>query len=277
MSQSNSRFLTACACACLVVVCGCALGPKRLRSDWRQYNQSLVDVENQELLLNLVRLRYNEYPGVLRVTSIASQRNWSTSGSIAGTIPEGGPDSFAAGLNGLRSERPTVTFSPGSRDMLTSALTPVSLDVLYLAAYMGWPASVTWPLMIKSINDVNATPIEHGQMPSPVQATGEFVAVALSVRSLQDQGLVEVGRIEKLVPIDDGIEPDSVTGIDRIAAIEAGHVFERSASGSGLSLSKKKQALVLRFAAEAKITLVGIPNLAAKEKQKWLPQDESRH
>jgi hypothetical protein len=135
--------------------------------------------------------------------------------------------------------------------MLTSALTPVSLDMLYLAAYMGWPVSVTWPLMIKSINDVNATPTDHGQMPSPVQATGEFAVVALSVHSLQNQGLMEVGRIEKHVPINEEIEPDSVTGADRIAAIEAGHVFERSASGSGLSLNKKKQAMVLRFASEA--------------------------
>jgi hypothetical protein len=135
--------------------------------------------------------------------------------------------------------------------MLTSALTPVSLDVLYLAAYMGWPVSVTWPLMIKSINDVVVTPIDGGQMPSPAHATGDFVAIALSVHSLQNQGMMEVGRIEKHVPINEGIESDSVTGADRVAAIEADHVFEPSVSGSGLALSKKKQALVLRLAAEA--------------------------
>ena len=220
-------------------------------SDWRQYNQSIVEVENQELLLNLVRLRYDEYPGVLRVTNITAQRNWTYSGTLAASIPEGGPDSLATGLNGLRSERPTVSFSPGGRELISAALTPISLDVLYLAAYMGWPASITWPLMVKSINDVSIMPSNRGQMPAATDLTSDFFAIAISIRSLQDQGWLEVGRIDKLVPINEGIDPKSVTAADRIQAVESGHTFVQSVSGDGLSLCKKKQITVLRFAEEA--------------------------
>jgi hypothetical protein len=256
MPRSCSKLLHVLGHAlCFVSLCGCSLGPKRIRTDWRQYNQSVTDIENQELLLNLVRLRYNEYPGVLRVTNIASQRNWSTSGTIGGTIPEGGPDTLAVGFNGLKSERPTVSFSPGGREMVAAALTPLSLDLLYLMSYMGWPASTTWPLMVKSVNGVKNWSSGSGPMPAYSPGVGEFVEVAISLRSLQDEGLVEVGRIEKLVPINEGIEADSVSGADRVAALESGHVFQASATDSELVLSKRKHATVLRFAAEA----VGTP------------------
>ena len=227
-------------------------------SDWREYNESTIEVENQELLLNLVRLRYDEYPGLLRVTNITAQRNWTYSGTLATNIPEGGPDSLAAGLTGLRSERPTVSYSPGGRELIAAALKPVSLDVLYLAAYMGWPASITWPLMVKSINDVNVAPSDRGQMPGPADMTGEFLMIAVSIRSLQDQRLLEVGRIEKLVPINEGIDPRSITAADRIQALNSGFTFVDSEDDEGLTLCKKKQLTVLRFAAEA----IGTPEHA---------------
>ena len=161
---------------------GCSLGAKRVRTDWRAYNQSVVDIENAELLLNLVRLRYNDYPGVLNIASITAQRNWSTSGTLAGTIPEGGPDHLAVGITGLKSERPTVSYLPAGKEAVVAGLTPLSVDSLYLVSYMGWPASITWPLMIKSINDISNAPSDRaGQMPVNRQAMGEFVAVALSI------------------------------------------------------------------------------------------------
>jgi hypothetical protein len=234
-----------------VFASGCSLGPKRIRTDWRQYNQSVVDIESQELLLNLVRLRYSEYPGVLQVASITSQRNWSTSGAVGGTVPEGGPDTLSLGLSGIKSERPTVSFLPGGKEMVAAAVTPLTLDMLYLVAYMGWPASTSWPLMIKSINGVRNSPSGGGPIPSNTPNFGEFLEVAINLRLLQDQELVEVGRIEKLVPINKRVKFDSVTGADNLAAAESGYLFHDSEDADELILSKRKQVPVLRFAAAA--------------------------
>ena len=258
MPVDKSKFPIVLLCIVATFFSGCATGPKRMVSDWREYNESTVEVGNQELLLNLVRLRYDEYPGLLRVTNITAQRNWTYSGTLAANVPEGGPDALAAGLTGLRSERPTVSFNPGGRELIAAALKPVSLDVLYLAAYMGWPASITWPLMIKSINDVNIAPSHHGQMPGTAEMTNEFLMIALSVRSLQDQRLLEVGRIEKLVPINEGLDPQLITASDRIQALNSGYTFVDSSNGDSLTLSKTKQLTVLRFAAEA----IGTPEHA---------------
>ena len=169
---------------------GCAQGPKWIRSDWRDYNDSVVDIGNQEVLLNIVRLRYNDYPGVLKIGSLTSQRNWSVNGSLGGVIPEGGPDSLSMGIGGLRSERPTVAFLPASKDTVSSSLTPLSLESLYLAAYLEWPTSTYLPLMVKSINGVQNAPEGGAPIPSQPPEFHDFFQVALNLKQLQEMDLV---------------------------------------------------------------------------------------
>src|SRR5439155_26626053 len=53
--------------------CGCSLGPKALEKSHGLYNQSLVQVDSEELLLNIVRLRYNDQLGEVEVSAIAAQ------------------------------------------------------------------------------------------------------------------------------------------------------------------------------------------------------------
>ena len=247
---------------------GCSMGPKRIRTDWRNYNQSVVEIEQQELLLNLVRLRYNDFPGVLAVAGITSQRNWSSSGSLGATGVEGEPSTLALGLNGLRSERPTVSFAPAGRDVVAAAVTPLPLDMLYLVSYMGWPAGISWPLMVKSINGIQNSPHAGGPIPSNTYSPGQFYEVALNMRLLQEQGFVEVGRVEKLVPVGSPIKSVSVSAADRISADSAGYIFENDEDSDEIVLNKRKQATVLRFASDAIVTdefnrLVTLLNLDA--------------
>jgi hypothetical protein len=244
------RIRTFSLVAVLLVSCvaGCSMGPKRIRTDWRHYNQSVVDIENQELLLNLVRLRYNEFPGVLGVAGITSQRNWSTSGSLGATGVEGDPSTLALGVTGLRSERPTVSFLPGGRDVVSAAVVPLPLDMLYLVSYMGWPAGTSWPLMVKSVNGVRNAPHAGGPIPSSAFTPGQFYEVAFNMRLLQEQGFVEVGRTEKLVPVGSPVESESISASDRISADSSGYVFEKDKDSNDIILNKRKEMLVLRFA-----------------------------
>src|SRR5262249_45304016 len=52
---------------------GCAFGPKVLESSHGKYNESVREVEEEQLLCNLVRLRYNETSLALNIASIAAQ------------------------------------------------------------------------------------------------------------------------------------------------------------------------------------------------------------
>ena len=43
-----------------VLSSGCAFGPRALEQSHGRYNQAVKEVEDEQLLLNMVRLRYNE-------------------------------------------------------------------------------------------------------------------------------------------------------------------------------------------------------------------------
>src|SRR6516165_9040641 len=102
---------------------GCAFGPKVLeKSHWR-YNEAVRRVDEEQLLRNIVRLRYNETPLDLRVSSIAAQYeldgtaearpffiapNPSNSNIVFRTFTKILPDVSVSGAN-----RPTITLVPG--------------------------------------------------------------------------------------------------------------------------------------------------------------------
>lgn len=247
--QALNSILMLLVIACLMS--GCAQGPKWVRSDWREYNDTVVDVSKRELLLNIIRLRYNDYPGVLKIGSLTAQRNWSVNGSLAGTIPEGGPDSLSLGIGGLRSERPTVAFLPGSKESVTATLTPLSLESLYLASYLEWPASTYLPLMVKSINGVQNAPKGGGPMPTEPPQFHEFFELALNLKQLQDRDLVEVGRIEKLEPLNKRVMASTLTAAESREAAEAGYAYQESDREGEIVLSRREQVSVLRFSPQA--------------------------
>ena len=52
---------------------GCSFGPRALESTHGQYNEAVKRVAEEELLLNVVRLRYDDNLTLLDVSSIATQ------------------------------------------------------------------------------------------------------------------------------------------------------------------------------------------------------------
>src|SRR6185312_12486422 len=52
---------------------GCAFGPRVLEHTHARYNEAIRRVDEEQLLRNLVRIRYDEAPFQLKVSSIAAQ------------------------------------------------------------------------------------------------------------------------------------------------------------------------------------------------------------
>src|SRR5207247_257959 len=69
------RLLLLALCGVVVVAAspGCAFGPKVLEKTHGRYQESVRTVNEEQLLRNLVHLRYNEVPFELNVSSIATQ------------------------------------------------------------------------------------------------------------------------------------------------------------------------------------------------------------
>ena len=74
----------------LISVAGCAkLGPATIKSQRVDYNLAVQKTNDEQLLLNLARLKYRDTPFFMEVSSVASQFILSTTGNVSATLQEG--------------------------------------------------------------------------------------------------------------------------------------------------------------------------------------------
>jgi len=97
----------------IFLLSACAeLGPATLKGERSNYNIAVQRTNDEQLLLNLVRLKYRDTPLFLEVSSVASQFTLKTDASVNAELPDTGLNIFKFGGGTTYQERPTVTYSP---------------------------------------------------------------------------------------------------------------------------------------------------------------------
>lgn len=89
----------------LITACtnGFGLGPNKLPATRMDYNLAVQRSNNEEMLLNLIRIKYFEQPLFLQVGSIASSFSFGITGATGAA---------ATNLSSTYSDAPTVTYTP---------------------------------------------------------------------------------------------------------------------------------------------------------------------
>jgi len=122
---------------------GCSLGPSALRSDRAAYNIAVQRSANEQMLLNLVRLKYRESALFLEIGAISSHFSYSANASFAATLPEGAPNTFAVGTGAGYAEQPTVTYAPLQGEQFASRLLEeINFATFLLLLRGGWDVDV---------------------------------------------------------------------------------------------------------------------------------------
>ncbi len=140
----------------VVVFCalaGCSLQPKIIRQRHWDLNETIGQTTNEQLLLNIVRLRYDEVPYFLQMSSITTSFSAGVSAGASGTFPRGGPDTLNLEAGGFYSETPTVTWAlPDSREFLGRLYAPMGADQLTVLAQSGVDLPLVLRIGIKKMN-----------------------------------------------------------------------------------------------------------------------------
>ena len=174
------------SCCLALALSSCkSMGPKTIPQDGFDYNQRIADQENEQLLLNIVRLRYFEMPRFLNVASLI---NSYTRGGSAGINANGGPFGNALGgsIDGYWSDRPTITYTPMSGQAFAqSLLTPVPPSVIFFLIQSGWSAQRLMRLTNSVINGIHN---ENGIPDGRRQADPEFQELLEVIQQLQQEG-----------------------------------------------------------------------------------------
>ncbi|WP_312166583.1 hypothetical protein [Phenylobacterium sp.] len=186
------RVRAAIVCLLALAAAGCStIGAQRVGIDRDDYTERLRDSEKEQLLSNIVAMRYGDAPLFLSVASVISQYTRESSGGL--NLKFSPPsDAETGGVSGavLLRESPTVTYTPLSGERFTrSLLSPMPPGSLLAMMEAGWASDYLLRIAVRSINGVRNTSraelfAQAGDL--------EFEAVAAAMRRLQGSGALNL-------------------------------------------------------------------------------------
>ena len=156
---AGAGFLQAIVFSLAVGLSGCSsFGPRTVPTDKFDYNGAIAESQQQELLLNLVRLRYGEPPVFLKVSSVISQYSLSAATTVGGGINTGltGNDTANVGGRVGWSDRPVITYTPVSgQEFSRNLLTPLQLRAIFTLFRSGWSPELVFRTSTMSFNGLD--------------------------------------------------------------------------------------------------------------------------
>lgn len=245
--------------AALAVFCafpGCAFGPYSLERSHGRYNEAVRRVDEEQLLRNLVHMRYNEIPLNLNVSSIAAQYELAGAAEANPFFEAPNPagstfrtfTSILPGANVSGANRPTLTLIPADNgDAVQKFLTPITADTLVLLQQTSWPVSTVLRLWVERLNGVPNAATASGPQRNMVPDFERFRRVVELIQSAQDMGLGVVRPVEHLVEVGGPLPPSTVTGPSAVEAARDGMEFRSRSDGESLGLVRKERRLVLEL------------------------------
>lgn len=228
------------------------LGPGALRASRLRYNETIKATAEEEMLLNVVRLRYGDTPSALAVSSIAAQFELAaTAGATpfytANADPSGrAPFPFALPQGGVAAaDRPTFSLTPlDDSDFARRLFTPLSLDGAVYLARTTWPISTVFRLYLENLNWVPNAQTASGPTPALAPDASPFLDGMKALQTLQHRGEVVFGHEDRLETVGGPIAASSVTAQASVAAAEQGLELT-SASDGAWRLQRRKRVPVL--------------------------------
>jgi hypothetical protein len=189
--------------ALLILSCmGCnRVGPAALRGGRKDYNIAIQQTSNEQMLLNLVRLKYRDAPFFLEVSSVATQFNFEAGAGASATIPDknlpannvwGG--SAAVGY----AEKPTVSYAPLQGDkFVKQVMEPASAETLMLLYQTGWSVERIFRMCVQRVNGVRYATGASGPTPAYEPEYKTFLHVCKLLRALQRDDALSILGDEK--------------------------------------------------------------------------------
>ena len=181
-------------CVTVLVTSCTSLGHRRVPTDNFNYNEAIGRAANEQMLLNLVRLRHFDVPVFLSVSSVLTQYVYSgTVSAEAVSANSGGSNADSATIGGriLYIERPTITYTPlTGQEFTEQLLTPISRATMFSLAQSGWPAEELLIMGLERLGPFKNLPLDVA-LPANEQALINFLEVIQLMLDLSLENAIE--------------------------------------------------------------------------------------
>ena len=174
----------------LLALFGCAgMGAPPVPRDRFDYTAAISDSWKNQMLFNMVKIRYGDAPDFLDVSSVISQYQVAGGVNLGATInypPSSG--SGTLGWAGTYVERPTITYTPIMGDKFArSLMSPVPPPAILSLMQAGYPVDLVFRLLVQEINGVRN---RFGGEARARSADPEFYSLIEKMRIVQSSGAI---------------------------------------------------------------------------------------
>ena len=179
-----------CTALIIFISYGCTkYGPNHVKSERSSYNQAIQKTNNEQLILNLVRLKYGDNPLFMEVSNVASQFTLQSNIGLAGKLQTRAKGIFTPDSNVYIEERPTISYSPLHGDsFVKGVLTAVSLKTVVLLFHSGWSIDRIFKVCLQRLNMLKNAPSASGPTPKIAPNTEQFFKAVKFLRAIQIKG-----------------------------------------------------------------------------------------
>jgi hypothetical protein len=176
-----------------VTLPGCFYGPRGVQVTRLGYNTMLKQSAEEEMLLNIVRLKYRETPEFVGVPNVVERLTYSGNFGGSASLSPHSLTSWGISTGASFSESPTITYTPLQDEKFNHRLlSPISLEVLDVLAATGWNVSRVLLLISKNINDVENATTAGGPTPADAPGYVDFAKATHMIRELQKRRQMEI-------------------------------------------------------------------------------------
>ena len=176
----------------LLTSCG-SYGPRSMDRDQLNYGNSIGDNWKNQMLANIVKIRYVDMPVFVDVGSIVSGYSLSTTvnGNLGFNNSFTGGNAQGLGASGTYTDRPTITYMPKTGDdYLRAILEPVAPNSLLALIQAGYSSQLLFTWAVEAINGVHNWSVSRRSNSRSGNADPEFIEYAALMQELQVLGAV---------------------------------------------------------------------------------------
>jgi len=179
------------------LLCGCGIGPGTVTHDRFDYTETIATSWKQQMLVNMVKLRYGDTPVFLDVASVINQYSVETQVDLRLTwvdpvVSIG--DSQSTGGSAKYSDKPTITYTPLTGERFArSLMKPLPPPAILSLIQAGYPIDLVLRTCVHSVNGVRN---RYGGAARGHPADPEFYPLLDRWRRIQNSGAIGM-RVQK--------------------------------------------------------------------------------
>ncbi len=142
------------------LLAGCtSIGPKTIPRDRFDYAAAVSDSWKDQMLLNLVKIRYADAPVFMDVASVINSYTLESDFSVGGSLQSplnpiaGNANTLSLGAAGKYVDTPTITYNPLTGDKFNKSLMrPIPPAAIFSFIQTGWSADFLLRACVQAIN-----------------------------------------------------------------------------------------------------------------------------